>query len=159
MYAQLTFAAAFWFVRILIIVMAIQENAQEHARPFDPGHDIFVFGSNEAGHHGAGAAAYAVHHAGAKMGQGVGRTGNAYAIVTMSGLPRIREEVARFVDYAKAHPELSFFVTRIGCGIAGYHDNAIAPLFKDAPQNCLLPLGWRDLAELRAGLEPSPKVY
>jgi hypothetical protein len=139
--------------------MALAEHAQEHERPFDPAHDIFVFGSNESGHHGAGAAAYAVRHAGAKMGEGVGPTGNAYAIVTMSGLPRIREEVARFVDYAKVHPELSFFVTRIGCGIAGYQDNAIAPLFKDAPENCLLPLGWRDLAELRAGLEPSPKVY
>jgi len=130
--------------------MAISESALRTQRPFDPAHDIFVFGSNEGGHHGAGAAAYAVQRAGAKMGHGVGRTGNAYAIVTMSGLPRIRKEVARFIEYAKAHPELSFFVTRIGCGIAGYQDNAIAPLFKDAPENCLLPLGWRDLAELRA---------
>jgi hypothetical protein len=139
--------------------MATSDFAHEHERPFDPAHDIFVFGSNEGGHHGAGAAAFAVRNAGAKMGEGVGRTGNAYAIVTMSGLPRLREEVARFIDYAKAHSELSFFITRVGCGIAGYEDNAIAPLFKDAPANCLLPLGWRDYGELREGLEPSAKVY
>ena len=132
---------------------------KEHERAYDPAKDIFVFGSNESGQHGAGAAAYAVQHAGAKMGEGVGRTGNAYAIVTMSGLPRLREEVEVFTEYAAAHPELNFFVTRVGCGIAGYQDNAIAPLFKDAPANCLLPLGWRDYAELREGLEPSAKVY
>jgi hypothetical protein len=120
--------------------------AQEHERPFDPGKDIFVFGSNEEGHHYAGAAKYAEEHCGAEWGVGVGPTGRAYAIPTMHGMTRLREEVRRFIEYAASHPKQFFFVTRIGCGIAGYQDNAIAPLFLHAPQNCLLPLGWRDLA-------------
>jgi hypothetical protein len=139
--------------------MAIDEHTQEHERPFNPEHDIFVFGSNEEGNHYAGAARYAQEHCGAEPGVGVGPTGRAYAIPTMHGMSRLREEVARFIDYAKLHPELSFFVTRVGCGLAGYHDAGIAPLFLHAPANCLLPLGWRDIAMLREGLPPSPKVY
>jgi hypothetical protein len=124
--------------------MANEEHTQEHERPFDPAKDIFVFGSNEEGHHYAGAAKYAQEHCGAQPGVGVGPTGQAYAIVTMSGRSRLKEEVAKFIDYASHHPE---------------QDNGIAPLFLHAPANCLLPLGWRDIAMLRAGLEPLPKVY
>jgi len=139
--------------------MANEEHTLEHERRFDPEKDIFVFGSNEEGRHYAGAAKYAQDHCGAQPGVGVGPTGQSYAIPTMNGWPRLKAEVARFIEYATQHPERSFFVTRVGCGLAGYQDHGIAPLFLHAPENCLLPLGWRDLAVLRDGLEPSPKVY
>jgi hypothetical protein len=129
--------------------------AREHERPFDPAKDIFVFGSNEEGLHYAGAARFAQVHCGAQPGVGVGPAGRSYAIPTMNGWRRLAEEAARFVDYAAQHPGLPFFVTRIGCGIAGYQDKEIAPLFVGAPENCLLPLGWRDLAKLPP---PSPKA-
>lgn len=110
---------------------------------------IFVFGSNEAGRHGAGAALAARRHHGAVYGVGVGRTGDAYAIPTkdreLRTLPiaAIARHVAQFIAYARNHPELSFQVTRIGCGLAGYRDKDIAPLFANAPANCRLPDGWR----------------
>jgi hypothetical protein len=139
--------------------MALDDYAQEHQRPFDPERDVFVFGSNEEGNHYAGAAKFAQERCGAQPGVGTGPTGRAYAIPTMHGMGRLREEVRRFLDYAAEHPEQSFFVTRVGCGLAGYQDNGIAPLFLHAPENCLLPLGWRDLAVLRQGLPQSPKIY
>ena len=111
---------------------------------------IFVFGSNLAGRHGAGAALYARKHFGAAYGTGRGRTGNAYAIPTkderIKTLPlnRIAQYVSDFIAYAKAHPDLSFQVTRIGCGLAGYLDHQIAPLFAGAPDNCILPDGWAE---------------
>lgn len=110
---------------------------------------IFVFGSNLVGRHGAGAARFAYENHGARYGIGVGRSGNSYAIPTkgirIETLPLIRIEgyVDDFIEYAKEHPELEFQVTRIGCGLAGYTDNQIAPMFKDAPSNCHLPEGWR----------------
>ena len=139
--------------------MAIEDHTQEHERPFNPEKDIFVFGSNEEGRHYAGAAKFAQDNCGAEAGVGIGPTGRSYAIPTMNGFPKLREEVKCFIEYASERPNQSFFVTRVGCGLAGYQDNAIAPLFIDAPTNCLLPLGWRDLAQLRQGLPPSPKVY
>lgn len=110
---------------------------------------IFVFGSNLAGRHGKGAALYALKHCGAVIGVGVGRTGNAYAIPTKDEhirtlpLPRIAEYVAQFLHYAREHPELEFEVTKIGCGLAGYKEHQIAPMFIDAPKNCYLPDCWR----------------
>lgn len=110
---------------------------------------IFVFGSNLAGRHGRGAAAYAREHYGARYGVGFGRTGNAYAIPTKDerlrvlSLDEIRLFVDGFIHYASSHQELLFEVTRIGCGLAGYTDAQIAPLFKAAPENCMLPDGWR----------------
>lgn len=139
--------------------MSSEEHAQEHERPFNPEQDIFVFGSNEEGNHYAGAAKYAEEHCVAQPGVGAGPTGRSYAIPTMHGMSRLKEEVERFLAYAAQHPEQSFFVTRVGCGLAGYQDNGVAPLFLNAPENCLLPLGWRDLAELRQGLPQSPKIY
>lgn len=109
---------------------------------------IFVFGSNLAGRHGKGAALTARTCFGAEYGIGEGRTGNAYAIPTKDGYLRVRtisniaRSVKRFIEYANAHPELEFNVTRIGCGLAGYADNQIAPLFKGAPSNCQLPDSW-----------------
>jgi len=112
---------------------------------------VFVFGSNEAGRHGRGAALHAREHYGAKVGVGVGRTGNAYAIPTKDpnlvvlSLQRIEDYVDGFIEYARANPFTRFNVTRVGCGHAGYDDVHIAPLFHRAPANCTLPEGWREL--------------
>lgn len=111
---------------------------------------IFVFGSNEAGRHGKGAALFARQHHGAIYGVGEGRTGNSYAIPTKDynlktrSLEAIRESVERFLDYALNNPKLHFEVTKIGCGLAGYKEHEIVPMFKDAPSNCYLPNNWRD---------------
>ena len=95
--------------------------------------EVFVFGSNLAGMHGGGAAWVAFRKFGAVMGQGVGPQGQSYAIPTMQGgVDTIKTYVDAFIDYAKAHPESFFYVTRIGCGIAGFTDAEIAPLFRDA---------------------------
>lgn len=110
---------------------------------------IFTFGANLAGRHGKGAALCARLHHGAVYGVGVGRTGDAYAIPTkglkMEALPlsRINDYVRDFLDYADTHFMMQFDVTRIGCGLAGYTDADIAPMFADAPENCHLPDGWR----------------
>lgn len=94
---------------------------------------IFVFGSNAEGHHDGGAAHFALERFGAKYGQGRGLQGRSYAIPTMSGsLQEIAREVEEFILFADQHPELTFLVTRIGCGIAGYSDLDIAPLFANA---------------------------
>lgn len=109
---------------------------------------IFVFGSNLAGRHGKGAALYAKRHHGALYGLGEGLSGSSYAIPTKDEwirtlpLDRIRHYVDRFILFAELHPELEFEVTRIGCGLAGYHDDDIAPMFEWSPPNCFLPEGW-----------------
>lgn len=95
--------------------------------------EIFVFGSNLAGRHLGGAARAAVMRFGAIMGQGEGLQGNSYAIPTMQGgVETIRPYVDRFIHFAKTHPEFIFYVTKIGCGIAGFNIEEIAPLFSDA---------------------------
>ena len=104
--------------------------------------DIFVFGSNLEGRHAGGAARLAHRSFGAVMGQGVGLQGNSYAIPTMQGgVETIRPYVDEFVAFAKAHSNLSFYVTKIGCGIAGFSEWDIAPLFADAidVENILIP--------------------
>lgn len=104
--------------------------------------EIFVFGSNLQGMHGAGAALAALRYFGAKIGEGVGLHGQSYAIPTMQGgVETIRPYVDEFIEYAKSHPEMKFLVTRIGCGIAGFRAGDIAPLFRDATdvQNICLP--------------------
>ncbi len=105
--------------------------------------EIFVFGSNLAGMHGGGAAREAVLKFGAVMRQGVGLQGQSYAIPTMQGgVETIRPYADQFIDFAKAHPELHFLVTPIGCGIAGFEPEDIAPLFRQATDldNVSLPL-------------------
>ena len=103
--------------------------------------EVFVFGSNLAGMHGGGAAYAAFKKFGAIWGRGVGLQGQSYAIPTMQGgVETIRPYVDDFIDFAKAHPDLFFYVTRIGCGIAGFADAEIAPLFAAAraiPNICL----------------------
>ena len=110
--------------------------------------EIFVFGSNLGGHHGGGAARVAVNKFGAVWGQGVGHQGQCYAIPTMQGgVETIKPYVDQFVDFAKNHGELFFYVTRIGCGIAGFRDEDIAPLFRDAVsvENICLPKSFVDV--------------
>lgn len=95
--------------------------------------DIFVFGSNLAGQHGGGAARVAYDRFGAIWGQGEGLQGNAYGIPTMhGGIEAIRPYVDKFVAFAAQKPELTFYVTKIGCGIASFRIADMAPLFRDA---------------------------
>ena len=119
---------------------------------------VFVFGSNRRGVHGAGAAKHAARWCGAARGQGEGPMGATpygdrvlpacYAIPTKADphTPLSLDEVARhieaFLHYARSCPTLTFQVTRIGCGLAGFTDTQIAPLFDEAPDNCLLPGLW-----------------
>lgn len=104
---------------------------------------VFVFGSNLAGRHGAGAARWARENRGAKTG--VGRQGNSYAIPTKDrdlrplSLLTINMHVQSFITYARIFPDLTFQVTPIGCGLAGYKPEQIAPMFRGAPPNCQLP--------------------
>lgn len=106
---------------------------------------IFVFGANLAGRHGKGSALAAKREHGAVYGQGVGRQGNSYAIPTkdenLRTLPLdvIRGHVDDFIDYARDNPTLKFQLTAIGCGLAGYAFEDIAPMFKDAPDNVIQP--------------------
>lgn len=104
--------------------------------------EIFVFGSNLAGQHGGGAALVAYRKFGAEWGVGVGLTGQTYAIPTMQGgVETIAPYVNDFIEFARNHRSLKFYVTRIGCGIAGFRDSDIAPLFSKAlgKANIILP--------------------
>ena len=104
--------------------------------------EVFVFGSNLMGHHGGGAAWYAMRHFGAIWGQGVGLQGQSYGIPTMQGgVETIAPYVDEFIAFAATRLDLTFLVTRIGCGIAGFRDEEIAPLFKEAleAENIVLP--------------------
>lgn len=95
--------------------------------------EIFVFGSNLAGRHAGGAAYLAYKRFGAIWGQGVGLQGQNYAIPTMQGgVDTIKPYVDEFIEFAKRNPQLKFLVTEIGCGIAGFSVEEIAPLFKQA---------------------------
>ena len=110
--------------------------------------EVFVFGSNLGGLHGGGAARAAMQRFGAVWGQGVGLQGQSYAIPTMQGgVETIKPYVDEFIEFARSKPELFFYVTRIGCGIAGFRDEEIAPLFAGAPalENVALPKSFHDL--------------
>jgi hypothetical protein len=112
--------------------------------------EVFVFGSNLAGAHGGGAARLAYRQFGAEWGVGVGPTGQCYAIPTMhGGIDLIKPYVDKFLAYVR-QPENSdkiFLVTRIGCGIAGFTDEQIAPLFAEAKnlENVYLPKEFWDV--------------
>lgn len=111
--------------------------------------DIFVFGSNLAGIHGAGAAQAARLYHGAALGVGAGLTGESYAIPTKDAnfncltLEQIKPYVDAFVQYTKDTPELDFFITRVGCGLAGNYDSDIAPMFNGCGDNCSFAEEWR----------------
>jgi len=111
---------------------------------------VFVFGSNLAGIHGGGAARVAFKQYSAEWGVGEGRTGDSYAlptkeadVVTSRSLVDVANSVETFMEYAVANPDLEFQVTRIGCGLAGFADEDIAPMFKHAPSNCLFDSAWK----------------
>ena len=107
--------------------------------------EVFVFGSNLKGLHMGGAARVAWEKFGAIYGQGIGMQGQSYAIPTMQGgVETIKPYTDEFIEYAKQHPDKKFLVTPIGCGIAGFTEEEIAPLFKDAVdvENIYLPEGF-----------------
>ncbi|PPD58042.1 A1S_2505 family phage non-structural protein [Dehalogenimonas etheniformans] len=123
----------------------------DHTLPADS--EIFVFGSNLKGIHTAGAALLARQQFGAEPGIGMGPTGRSYAIPTETGsfkprsLPEIEKSVNDFIEYAGKNPAKKFFVTRVGCGLAGYENHQILPMFRNCPQNCSLPKEWREVFE------------
>ena len=107
--------------------------------------EVFVFGSNLAGAHGGGAALLAYRKFGAIWGQGVGMQGQSYGIPTMhGGVDAIKPYVDEFIEFAKTRPDLTFLVTRVGCGIAGFTNEEISPIFAKAHdvENIVLPAGW-----------------
>lgn len=126
-----------------------------HLNDFTPyhGRSVFVFGSNEAGIHGKGAAKYAKENLGAEIGVGFGFTGRCFALPTknkrIQSLPIdiIELYVHSFLRESEFYDDLVFFVTRIGCGLAGYTDAEIAPLFVGAPENCMFPIEWKEYLE------------
>lgn len=97
--------------------------------------EVFVFGSNLAGRHGAGAAKVAVNRFGAIYGEGVGWVNQSYAIPTKDksiqtmSLDFIRPYVTEFIEIATRNPDKEFWMTSIGCGLAGYSPKDIAPMF------------------------------
>lgn len=119
--------------------------------------EIFVFGSNAQGLHYGGAARVAVEKFGAIMHQGHGMQGKSYAINSMSGIPDMKQDIDAFCAYAQAHPETHFLVTPIGCGIAGYRPEDVAPLFADCKElsNVSLPASfWKFI-----GSPSSTQIY
>lgn len=110
--------------------------------------EILVFGSNAAGRHGAGAAKAALQY-GAVYGVGTGMVGQSYALPTkdrsIQSLPltKIKSNVDDFLKFATTHSDLTFFVTRVACGLAGYTDSQIAPMFINAPTNCNFAEQWQ----------------
>lgn len=122
--------------------------------PKNDGSWIFVFGSNQLGVHGAGSARVAQRVFGAKRGVGQGITGNAYAIPTKNTriqtlpLDDISNEVILWMSYATHRKDKRFWMTRIGCGLAGYTDEQIAPMFRCSPSNVSFPLNWKPFLEV-----------
>lgn len=121
---------------------------RDGAKPFGDD-DIFVFGSNLAGVHGAGAARAAFERYGAVWGKGTGISGRSYALPTKDEkiqtlpLETVRAFVAEFKAFAAANPTMRFFMTRVGCGLAGFEDADIAPMFVGSPQNINFPEAWK----------------
>jgi hypothetical protein len=116
-----------------------------HLRPGE----IFVFGSNQAGRHAGGAARLAREKFGAQEGVGEGLTGQSYAFPTLTAAfekvtpAELEAARDRFFDLARRHPEKTFLLTKVGCGIAGFAEDRIRPLFENAPANVVLPQDWR----------------
>lgn len=121
-----------------------------------------MFGSNLAGRHGRGAALHARLYHGAVPGQGEGLHGESYAIPTKDAnirtlpLKDVKENILKFVRYTQAHPNVPFFVTRVGCGLAGFRDETIAPLFQGVSINTYLPQEWAEYMEGRYRCWVSP---
>ena len=135
-------------------VMQSRRYHQDRTLPSDV-NAVWVFGSNERGIHGAGAALVAAQRYGAPRGPGgargpIGSGERSYAIATKDGslrrvlsLEQIRQQVDQFIAFAAANPHRLMWVTRVGCGLAGYADADIAPMFRGAPANCSFAEAWR----------------
>ena len=130
-----------------------------------PKDHYFLFGSNEAGRHGKGAALCAKNHFGAVYGQGHGEQGRSYAVATKDksllslSIDKISENIRIFLQHATNHPHKLFAVSRIGCGLAGYKDEQIAPLFKGHPSNIyFLDNRWNSLCEALAATQKKGNV-
>lgn len=104
--------------------------------------EIIVVGTNQLGYHGAGAALYALQHFGLRYGHGEGMSGQTYALPTMEGMAAFANAAQRFTLYAELTPDLTFLLTKVGCGIAGYDEKIVMDLFKAAPVNVIRPEGW-----------------
>ena len=120
----------------------------DHIKELNP-NEVFVFGSNLGGRHGAGAAKTALKSFGAKYGQAEGLQGQSYALPTVNAtitntlsLAKIANHVETFIAFAKENTTLTFYVTEVGCGLAGLTIREVAPLFKDAlnTPNIILPM-------------------
>lgn len=115
--------------------------------------ELFVFGSNLSGIHGAGAARAAFEKFDAEWGVGFGKTGRTFAIPTKDWvidsltLDEIRVFVRQFVKYTHDNLQNRYFVTRVGCGLAGWKDSDIAPMFKGCSTNCSFPEEWKEYLE------------
>ena len=110
---------------------------------------VFVAGTNLDGIHAAGSAKYAHDHYGLRIGVARGLDGDCYALPTVGHgfaltLSQVAVEVGRFIEIARQCEREEFKVTRVGCGIAGFTDSQIAPLFADAPPNCQFDEAWRE---------------
>lgn len=128
--------------------------------------EIFVFGSNLAGRHGAGAALMAAQKFGAQYGKGLGLMGQSYGIATKGmklevlPLDTIRKQTEEFLQFAKDHPDMEFFITRFGCGLAGYKDEQIAPFFASAMGNFSFPEQWKRFVQPELNvLKPSKRIF
>jgi|DewCreStandDraft_4_1066084.scaffolds.fasta_scaffold17361_2 hypothetical protein len=123
----------------------------------DPVKDVFVFGSDLAGRHAEGDALIALRDHGAVYGRAVGLQGRSYAIPVRDEngkplpVPVIARYVKAFLRFAEIHREMTFHVTRLGCGHGAHRNEDIAPLFAGAPPNCRLPPAWRRIIERHAG--------
>ena len=115
--------------------------------------EIFVFGSNLAGVHGRGAARTALDEYGAEWKNPIGLQGSSFAIPTKDAIIKplpieyVKEFIKNFILFAKTNPDLNFFVTRVGCGLANFDDKLIAPMFKKAPSNCRFDMVWKKYLE------------
>lgn len=113
-----------------------------------PPNGTFVFGSNLAGYHGKGAALWALRRFGAVYGRGEGLQGQSYALPTKDGhlkplpIKSVFEHVTRFLAFAASRPDLHFYVTPVGCGLAGYSPDEMAPLFLSNPSASLPANVW-----------------
>ena len=127
------------------LLNAYQWNFANVISPPNNPNNLFVFGSNLSGIHGAGAARFAEQQRGAEMYVGEGQTGNCYALPTKDKdintmpLDEIAKHTQKFIDYANAHPEITFHLTPVGCGLANLTPYQVALMFKDAPKNVVMP--------------------
>lgn len=121
--------------------VATPATTPEQITSLNPG-EYIVVGTNIAGMHGGGAARYAHDHFGLVWGCGEGLSGQSYALPTMEGLTAFRLAALKFAIFAEHNPDKTFYLTRVGCGIAGYEDQDVAPMFEGLPSNVIKPAGW-----------------